>query len=138
MNAAWGAAGVVVAAMFALAGAIYTTKAGGKASPYDALADRVLKLEGRLQVIESENENLKTLRANDQTEIAGLKRRVAGMIDDRDSLVSYLVIVRNWVAGGAKPPAPTIPRHLADVLPEWDLDDAHAAALATNAEESHG
>ena len=63
--------------------------------------------------------DLEAGRENDQTEIAGLQRRVMGVIEDRDDLVRYITVLRAWIASGARPPAPDVPAHLADVLPSW-------------------
>ncbi len=63
--------------------------------------------------------DLEAGRENDQTEIAGLQRRVMGVIEDRDDLVRYITVLRAWIASGARPPAPDVPAHLADVLPAW-------------------
>lgn len=108
----FGFLGTVVVA----AGGWFAAHAARKASPYDSLASRVLKLEeqrqGDLAQIEKQ-----------QTEITGLKRRVAGVIEDRDALVAYVASLREWVVNGARPPAPDVPRHLADVLPPWVLAD---------------
>lgn len=98
------------------AGGWFTARAGRQASPYDALANRVTKLE------EQRAADVATIEAQ-QTEIVGLQRRVTGMIEDRDALVSYVVTFREWVASGSRPPAPQIPRHLADVLPPWVSGD---------------
>ena len=57
--------------------------------------------------------------ATNVTEIAGLQRRVMGVIDDRDELVRYITVLQVWIASGARPPAPDVPAHLADVLPAW-------------------
>lgn len=116
---AWTALGAVIAlagTIAVAAGGWFTARAGRTASPYDALADRVTTLE------KQRVDDVATIE-NQQTEISGLKRRVTGMIEDRDALVSYVVRFREWVAGGARPPAPTVPRHLADVLPPWVSDD---------------
>lgn len=126
---AWAVVAAVVAVVGTLAtvfGGVFTARAGRKASPYEALEKRVLWLEDqhvksseKLDVQHAELVRLRAERANDQTEIAGLQRRVAGMFDDRDDLVRYIVILRQWVASGARPPAPAVPEHLADVVPEW-------------------
>jgi hypothetical protein len=120
---AWSVVVAVVAVMGVATtafGAWFTARAGRTASPYDALASRVTALEQQraadVLLIEAQ-----------QTEIVGLQRRVAGMIEDRDALVSYVVVFREWVAGGSRPPAPTNPRHLADVLPAWVLADGAEA-----------
>jgi len=126
---AWSVLVAVVAAMgvFATAfGAWFTARAGRTASPYDALANRVTALEAqrerdvaKMEAQHDEIVKLKEQRANDQTEITGLQRRVAGMYEDRDDLVRYIGILRAWIASGARPPAPEVPLHLADVLPAW-------------------
>ena len=38
-------------------GGYWTAKAGAKASPYSALADRVVKLEGRVETLERDREH---------------------------------------------------------------------------------
>jgi len=126
---AWSVIVAVVAAAGVCAtafGAWFTARAGRTASPYDALANRVTALEAQRErdvlKIEAQHDEivkLKEGRANDQTEIAGLQRRVAGMYEDRDDLVRYIGVLRAWIASGARPPAPAVPVHLADVLPAW-------------------
>ena len=126
---AWTFLGAVVTAAVGVAGlfgAWFTARAGRTASPYEALANRVTALESQRErdvaKIEAQHDEivrLKEQRANDQTEIAGLQRRVTGMFDDRDDLVRYISVLRAWISSGAKPPAPAVPLHLADVVPEW-------------------
>ena len=124
--AAWSAVGVIVGAMLVLAGTVYTTRAGGRASPYAAVVDRVVKLEAqreldvlKIEKLQHKVGELEDGRANDQTEISGLQRRIAGVFEDRDDLVRYITVLRAWIAAGAKPPAPSVPEHLADVVPQW-------------------
>ena len=124
--AAWSAVGVIVGAMLVLAGTVYTTRAGGRASPYAAVVARVVALEAqreadvlKIEKLQHKVGELEDGRANDQTEISGLQRRIAGVFEDRDDLVRYVTVLRVWIAAGAKPPAPSVPEHLADVVPQW-------------------
>lgn len=124
--AAWSAVGVIVGAMLVLAGTVYTTRAGGRASPYAAVVARVVALEAqreadvlKIEKLQHKVGELEDGRANDQTEISGLQRRIAGVFEDRDDLVRYVTVLRAWIAAGAKPPAPSVPEHLADVVPQW-------------------
>ena len=124
--AAWSAVGVIVGAMLVLAGTVYTTRAGGRASPYAAVVARVVALEAqreadvlKIEKLQHKVAELDDGRADDQTEISGLQRRISGVIEDRDDLVRYITIFYAWVAAGAKPPAPSVPEHFADVLPKW-------------------
>ena len=124
--AAWPAVAAIVAAMLALAGAIYTTRSGGRASPYAAVVARVVALEAqreadvlKIERLQHKVSELEEGRANDQTEIVGLQRRIAGVFEDRDDLVRYITVLRAWIAAGARPPAPAVPEHLADVVPQW-------------------
>jgi hypothetical protein len=126
---AWSVAVALVAVVGVCAtafGAWFTARAGRTASPYDALANRVTVLEAQRErdvaKIEAQHDEivqLKVQRGNDQTEIAGLQRRVTGMFDDRDDLVRYIGVLRAWISSGARPPAPAVPQHLADVVPAW-------------------
>lgn len=122
------AAAAIVVALLGLAGAVYTARAPAKASPYAAIADRVVALERQVERLEKQ-------RADDQTEIAGLQRRVLGVIRDRDDLVRYITVLREWIASGARPPAPAVPIHLADVLPAWIPVDG--AELPTRLDIEH-
>ena len=124
--AAWSAVGVIVGAMLVLAGTVYTTRAGGRASPYAVVIERVVKLEAqreadvlKIEALQHKVAELGAGRADDQTEISGLQRRIAGVFEDRDDLVRYITVLRAWIAAGAKPPAPSVPEHLADVVPQW-------------------
>jgi hypothetical protein len=126
---AWSVAVALVAVVGVCAtafGAWFTARAGRTASPYDALANRVTVLEAQRErdvaKIEAQHDEivqLKFQRGNDQTEIAGLQRRVIGIVEDRDDLVRYLRVLQAWIGAGAKPPAPAVPEHLADVIPAW-------------------
>ena len=78
-------------ALLALAGAIFTSRS----SPYAAVVDRVVKLEAqreldvlKIEKLQHKVGELEDGRANDQTEISGLQRRIAGVFEDRDDLVS--------------------------------------------------
>lgn len=70
--------------------------------PYDRLADRVSRLE------ESDEEKGRIIDA--------LKERLAMVIGDRDALVVYVRQLATWAAGGAKPPPPSVPLHLRDLI----------------------
>jgi hypothetical protein len=123
----------IVIAVIVAAGTVFAYRTPRKASPYDQIVKRLVALEvqreGDVKKIEELRDEVRTLRsklldaeadrANAQTEITSLQRRVAGMYDDRDHLVRYIGVLRSWVAAGAKPPAPMVPKHLADVIPEW-------------------
>ena len=122
MDSAWPAVAAIVGALLALAGAIFTSRS----SPYAAVVDRVVKLEAqreldvlKIEKLQHKVGELEEGRADDQAEIAGLQRRVMGVIEDRDDLVRYVTVLRAWIASGARPPAPQVPEHLADVLPAW-------------------
>ena len=122
MDSAWPAVAAIVGALLALAGAIFT----GRSSPYAAVVDRVVKLEAqreldvlKIEKLQHKVGELEEGRADDQTEISGLQRRITGVIEDRDDLVRYITVFYAWVAAGAKPPAPSVPEHLADVIPKW-------------------
>jgi hypothetical protein len=80
---------------------------------------RNAELERRIDDLEEKGRRDSRLIEDQQTEIVGLKRRVEGMITDRDALVRFVDVLRVWFASGAKPPPPSIPAHLADVLPPW-------------------
>lgn len=140
--AAWSAVGVIVGAMLVLAGTVYTTRAGGRASPYAVVIERVVTLEhqresdrAEIETLHGKVSELEQGRANDQTEIAGLQRRITGVIDDRDDLVRYITVLRVWIASGAKPPAPQVPEHLADVLPAWIPVDGAEPPTRLNAND---
>ena len=105
------AAGVVLAAALGAAGAIITARGQSRSSPYDALADRVMHLEEQ--------------HDGYRTKITSLERRLGAVIDDRDALVAYIARLREWVSAGAKPPAPQVPQHLRDVIPDWTPADEH-------------
>ena len=77
------------------------------------------ELEQRIRALEAQRRKDSQLIEDQATEIAGLQRRVAGMYEDRDDLVRYIKVLQSWISAGAKPPAPAIPEHLADVLPAW-------------------
>ena len=86
----------------------------------EGVNDRLLKEVGRLdERIQSMEERHAREREEDLTQIAGLKRRVAAVIEDRDAIVRYFIVFRAWVANGSRPPSPPVPEHLADILPEW-------------------
>lgn len=112
MSAWLGAVAAVVVGLLTLAGGIYTARSGGRTSPYQALADRVVKLEENRENDRAEIEELQTAKA-------GLERRVAAVISDRDDVVGYLVTFREWVQIGAPPPPPRVPLHLRNVIPDW-------------------
>ena len=121
-TAAWQFLGVLATVLVTFGVAIggwISLRSGRKASPYEALVNRVTGLEERLEKVEAENTNLKRQSSDDQTEIISLKRQMAGVISDRDDLVAYVRVMQAWIANGSRPPAPTLPRHLADSLPKW-------------------
>lgn len=112
-----GVVSAIIVAIIALAGAVYTARSGGRQSPYDALETRVLNLE-------KQHDRDAQLHEEDRTLIASLSRQVSAVIADRDDVVGYLVVFREWVTMGANPPAPRIPLHLRDVIPMWVPDDS--------------
>lgn len=126
-GAAWlTLAATLLVAVVGLIGGVYTARAPGRATPYSTVIDRVVQLElqreadvARIEKLQHEVGALKQERTDVQTEIAGLQRRIVGIIDDRDEMARWLSIFRAWIAAGAKPPAPSLPEHLADVLPKW-------------------
>lgn len=125
MNGAWiGAVGVVAAALLALAGAVYTTRTGGRQSPYDRLEGRVLTLENQHDADVEQRDTDRHLIEQLLTRIAGLDRRIVAVIADRDDVVAYLITERAWVNAGRPPPPPRIPQHLRDVIPTWSPEDA--------------
>lgn len=104
-----GLVAAIVGSALLLAGTVYTAKKGQSASPYSALADRVVKLEA---ADETKRQQIETLR-----------KSILAVTEDRDALVGYIKTLAHWVAAGAKPPAPAVPDHLLDLLPrhlwEW-------------------
>jgi hypothetical protein len=126
---AWQLVGLVFAVIVALisaAGAVLAHRAPRRASPYESIASRVVTLEeqreedrAQIEELQDEVSTLKRERSHLQTEVAGLQRRIAGVYEDRDDLVRYITVFYAWVAAGARPPAPAVPEHLADVVPKW-------------------
>ena len=93
----------------------------------DRLVAEVGRLDDKIEAMEARHA---TERQEDQarhaaereqflTKIAGLERRMAGVIEDRDAIVQYFFVFRAWVANGQRPPAPPVPEHLAEIIPEW-------------------
>lgn len=100
---AWG--GVIVAVVAGLAsvlGAWLTSRASSKASPYEALAKRVVDLETQV-------DQLLDQRKSDRREISDLH-------SDRDLLVEGMTDVVEWVDSGAHPPPPHIRDDLRRIL----------------------
>lgn len=121
-----GVVGTVMVAVVTVVGGWITARAGRSASPYDVVIKRVVELEQqrvedveRIEKLQRDVRAIGQERANLHTEVAGLQRRVIGIVADRDDLVRYITVLRAWIASGAKPPAPAVPTHLADVLPAW-------------------
>ena len=82
------------------------------ASPYDALARRVVELEKADEDKAKRIERLEQGRADDRRTIRVLK-------DDRDALVAYLSVLRGDILAGRRPSP--IPTHLRDLVPwQWD------------------
>ena len=82
------------------------------ASPYDALARRVVELEKADEDKAKRIERLEQGRADDRRTIRVLK-------DDRDALVAYLSVLRGDILAGRRPSP--IPHHLRDLVPwQWD------------------
>lgn len=119
-----GALAAIGVGLLTLAGAVYTTRSGGRVSPYDSLAKRVTDLEDQHDEDRTLIHELRDKDEASQTKIAGLERKVAAVITDRDDVVGFLVVWREWVAKGSVPPAPRIPLHLRDVIPDWTPQDA--------------
>lgn len=82
------------------------------ASPYDALAKRVVELE-KADVDKAKRiELLEQGRADD-------RRTIRTLMDDRGALVEYLGRLRDDLAAGRRPSP--IPTHLRDLVPwQWD------------------
>ena len=103
----------VVIAVLGIIGGVWTAKVGAKASPYQVLADRVTVLEKQraddLIAIEDQG-----------AQIVAQGQTIRAVISDRDAVVAYLIVFREWVSLGAKPPVPSVPVHLQDVIPAWD------------------
>lgn len=104
--------GALALGIAGLVGARITAKGAARSSPYDVLEARVLNLE-------KQHDEDDMQREADRTKIAGLERRLLMVIEDRDALVRYITTFREWVALGARPPAPPVPQHLRDVIPDW-------------------
>lgn len=82
------------------------------ASPYDALARRIVELEKADEDKAKRIERLEQGRADDRRTIRVLK-------DDRDALVAYLSVLRGDILAGRRPSP--IPTHLRDLVPwQWD------------------
>lgn len=97
-----------------------TKQLDATATPYSELARRVVELE--------KSDADKRARIIELEKAAGDDRRtIRVLMDDRDELVAYLAQLREWVGRGSKPPAPTIPAHLRDVIRwQWDVQDSEA------------
>jgi hypothetical protein len=126
-----GIIGAVAVALVAALGAVYTARSGGRSSPYAALETRVLNLE-------KQHDADAKLHEEDRTLVASLERRIAAVIADRDDVVGYLVVFREWVSMGASPPAPRVPMHLRDVIPLWVPDDSDRSTDLATRHESPG
>lgn len=84
------------------------------ASPYDALAKRVVELEKADEDKAKRIERLEQGRADD-------KRTIRTLMDDRGALIQYLTQLRDDITGG-RPPRP-VPAHLRDLV-SWDWESA--------------
>ena len=112
--------GALVALVVALIGGIggwITVRRNTTASPYEALAVRVVALEKADAEKGTELAPPHTAREDD-------RRTIRALVDDRDALVHYLAVLRNWIRDGATPPAPPVPTHLRDVL-RWSWEPDH-------------
>lgn len=99
MNTAWLTVGAFVTALFALVGVVYTARTSRRATQEVAVTAPYTDLAARLATVEE-----KVLR---------LERR-------EQVLLHHLRDLWAWIARGAKPPAPTIPSELHDVIdPAW-------------------
>lgn len=117
MTALLGVVGVVLSALITGAVAWAVARSNATATPYDSLANRVSTLEAKDQ----EKSQIIT-RLRDHLEV---------VIRDRDALVSYIKQLSAWVSSGAKPPAPTVPTHLHDLLDPLVFDVAHITEITT-------
>lgn len=145
---AWQLVGLVVAVIVAAisaGGAVLAHRAPRKASPYESIASRVVTLEQQREEDRAEIEDLQDQvsalsreKSHLQTEVAGLQRRIAGVYEDRDDLVRYITVFYAWVASGAKPPAPAVPEHLADVVPKWIPGDGAEPPLRPRLDDAAG
>lgn len=119
-----GAAVGVVVALLGLAGAWVTARRGATASPYEAIAQRVVQLEGSDRTKHEKIQELEKARDDD-------RRLIRIIIADREALVTYVGSIRTWFISGAKPPPPPVPINLRDVLPwSWEYsppDDGNPA-----------
>ena len=112
--------GALVALVVALIGGIggwITVRRNTTASPYEALAVRVVALEKADAEKGKEIASLHKAREDD-------RRTIRALVDDRDALVHYLAVLRNWIRDGATPPAPPVPTYLRDVL-RWSWEPDH-------------
>lgn len=84
--------------------------------PYEKLAQRVTNLE------DSDWKKGEKLQEQDEV-ISILRRHLAVVVSDRDSLVAYVRQWNAWFMAGAQPPPPPVPTHLRDLLdPDaWDV-----------------
>ena len=107
--------GVVIAIIGGIGGWI-TVRRNTTASPYEALAARVVALERADAEKAEQIAALHSAREDD-------RRTMRALVDDRDALVHYLAVLRDWIRDGAAPPAPPVPKHLRDVLRwSWEPD----------------
>ena len=112
--------GALVALVVALIGGIggwITVRRNTTASPYEALAVRVVALEKADAEKAEQIAALHKAREDD-------RRTIRALVDDRDALVHYLAVLRDWIRDGASPPAPPVPTHLRDVL-RWTWEPDH-------------
>lgn len=113
--------GIVVAfvgGMFSLAIAKLTNRTNATiptVAPYEALARRVGDLE---KADEEKGRVIGTLRGHLQV-----------VINDRDTVVSYVRSLVIWFQGGQKPPAPTMPTILAQHLDPGSFDVARVTEV---------
>lgn len=95
----WLTIGALVTAVCALAGVIYTARTSHRATQEQAQTAPYADLAARMAILEAK--------------VQRLERR-------EQVLLHHLRDLWSWIARGAKPPAPTIPAELHDVIdPAW-------------------
>lgn len=88
----------------------------------DAETDELIRSTygGMLADVERKNRDLAERLDRVEAKSSAQASTIALMISDRDDLLRWINgVLRPWIVSGAKPPAPAVPDHLADVLPQW-------------------